>query len=361
MFTLRALPAGSGDNELMAAYHRGLRSHWSLSRWVLARLLAEAGQGGWSRAERAMLSEAARAQGLSMRDRKGLHRLLNPGAFPLAANPLKNKRLFARLVREAGLPAPDSHDPEREALAQWLGRHHDIIAKPSYTSRGRGVERFVRDGDRWRGGHRRLSETALLARLHRQWARGGVIQQRLATHPALEPVSPGALPTLRVVTVLDERGAPEACALALRLSAGEGRPVDNFNAGNLVLAVDDAGRCGAAWRGGMGRVRPGRHPATGAMLEGMMLPDRDAAEALALAAHRRFREGFAVIGWDIGLTAQGPALIEGNWNPGTDIVQLVSGRGVGTGRMGALYRHHLDRLPDRRWRTARAIETEARR
>jgi hypothetical protein len=49
-------------------------------------------------------------------------------------------------------------------------------------------------------------------------------------------------------------------------------------------------------------------------------------------------------------------LIEGNWNHGTDIVQLVSGKGLDRTRLGELYRFHLRRLPDDAWRSARPVE-----
>lgn len=357
MFTLRALP-GRSDNDLLAAYHDGLKQHWGIGERAIGQLLAATGQGGWSRAEARLLPEAVRRDGLSMRDRKGLHRLLNPGAFPLASNPLKNKQLFARVAGEAGLPVATGCDPDREDLTGWLADQDDIIAKPSFQSKGQGVERFRRVGDRWHGMDVTLARDALVERLTALWRAGGVIQRRLPTHAALLALSPAALPTLRVVTCLNEAGKPEACGMALRLSAGGARPVDNFNAGNLVLGVDQAGCCRPAWLGGAKGVPVlhDRHPATGAAIRGVPVPDLDAAIALALRAHGPFRAGFTVIGWDIGLTDAGPALVEGNWNPGTDILQLVDGQGLARGRLGALYRHHLAALPTDRWRNARAMQ-----
>lgn len=362
MFTLRALPPVDG-NALLAAYHDGLRHHWSAGRRLVARLVAASGRGGWCPSERRLLCETVRAHGLSMRDRKGLHRLLNPGAFPIEVNPLKNKQLFARHAAAAGLPVPDSFALEASDIASWLHGQSAIIAKPSYRSKGQGVVRFEKKAGRWEGADGPIADDMLRARLLALWAADGVIQRCLPTHAGLADISPGALPTLRVVTCLDEAGAPEACALALRLSAGGDRPVDNFNAGNLVLSVEADGRCGAVWRAGAdgAPVRCDLHPLTGAAISGRLVPDLDLAVALALRAHLAFRSGFTVIGWDVGLTAEGPVLVEGNWNPGTDIVQLVSGRGLADSRLGALYRHHLDHLPAQRWQAAGAIERDARR
>lgn len=361
MLTLRALPwGGGGGNALLLAYHDGLAQHWTPAQRVAGHMLCVLGLGGWTQAERLYLSDAVRDCGLSMRDRKGLHRLLNPAAFPLVNNALKNKQLFARAA--AGLPLPDACDPDRCDLNAWIAMQDDIIAKPSFRSKGQGVERFVRDGDQWRNGERLLEPARLIAHLRRVWARGGVIQKRLPTHAALADMSPGALPTLRIVTCLDEDGVPEICDMALRLSVGGPRPVDNFNAGNLVLAVTADGRCGPAWRSDGKRPpsRHSRHPGTGAAIEGVRLPDQAAARALAVQAHQRFRQGFTLIGWDVGLTAQGPVLIEGNWNPGTDILQLVNGRGLADSRLGALYRHALDALTAADWRDAPVVQRDRR-
>ncbi|MEC3951334.1 sugar-transfer associated ATP-grasp domain-containing protein [Sphingobium sp. HWE2-09] len=361
MLTLRALPLrGENANALLRAYHDGLVRHWTPTQRLVGHMLAALGRGGWSSAERRYLDDAVRTQGISMKDRKGLHRLLNPGAFPLSINTLKNKQLFATVA--TGLPLPDACDPDAIDLDAWLDGQDDIIAKPSYQSKGQGVERFVRQGKAWRNGDVTLTTVQLAVSLRALWRRGGVIQQRLPTHAALADLSPGALPTLRIVTCLNEDGHPEICDMALRLSAGGPRPVDNFNAGNLVLAVDADGRCGPAWRSG-GRQAPtrhSRHPSTGAPIEGVMLPDHAAAQRLAIRAHDRFRTGFTLIGWDIGLTAQGPVLIEGNWNPGTDILQLANGRGVADSRLGALYRHGLGRLTAADWRAARVVQRDRR-
>ena len=74
-----------------------------------------------------------------------------------------------------------------------------------------------------------------------------------------------------------------------------------------------------------------------------------------MRAHRHFAD-HALIGWDIGLSADGPVLIEGNWNPGYNVLQLVSGRGIGGMRLGELYRYHLEQAPEAAWRAATPVQ-----
>ena len=346
------------ENRLLATYRKGLSSHWGAATRSLAHLLGILGLGtGWSASERRFLSSSVRSTGLSMAERRGVHRLLNPAAFPLSHNILKNKALFARHVAATGLPAPETFDPQSEELEAWLAERSAILAKPGYSSKGKGIAAYTREREHWSGSQGRLSPAELTTRLETVLARHGVVQELVPAHPKLADLSPGALPTLRIVTCLDEQGEPEACAKVLRLGSGGERPVDNFNAGGLAVRLDEEGRCVAAFRAsGASTESIAVHPATGARIVGREIEGVDEAVALALRAHATLPAGFTVVGWDIGLSDRGPVLIEGNWNPGTDIVQLVDGVGLDRTRLGELYRFHLAQLPDASWQQSRPIE-----
>ncbi|OCC22468.1 hypothetical protein MB02_16545 [Croceicoccus estronivorus] len=355
MLTLRAFGAASAaaDNALMSLYRNALNRHWPAHRRIGAFLLGLAGIGGWSRTERAVLPPSIRAHGLSMADRRGIHRLLNPGTAPFTKNPLKNKQLFAEILSEHGLPHPQTFSGTRRELQVWLARQSDVIAKPAFGSHGRGITRWQRmaSGD-WHTGPIVMDNHALAASLHRIVKHGGIVQQALRAHPDLETIAPGALPTLRIVTCLDECNEAEPCACVLRLASHAG-PVDNFSAGNLATPLDASGRCGLAVsiRGGQ-LTRSASHPSTGQIIAGVEVPFFSDALGLACKAHAIFRDSFTVIGWDVAITPNGPSMIEGNWNPGTRMIQLAQFAGLDTTRLGDLYRHHLARLSPGEWRKA---------
>lgn len=384
MLTLRAVPPrlfgqksamNRRPTDLAGLYFDALWRHWSpADRAVALALSGVAALGaamrapragwrhGWDAAEQALLARTADPDAhLAMAARKGVHRLLNPGAYPLTANPLKNKRLFAERCREAGLPTPETFEGGPDALGAWLEGRAAVIAKPNFASKGVGVIGFRRHPNGWHAGSASVDERRVLAEVTAVLRAGGVVQEACPTHPALQSLSPGALPTLRVMTAVNEAGDVEACDRVLRLSAGGPRPVDNFNAGNIVASVNADARIGRAFRRVDGAiVAVERHPATGAPLVGRLAPDIAAATDLATRAHRAFRDGFFVIGWDVGLSDRGPVLIEGNWNPGADILQLASGRSLGDSRLGALYAWRLRDLPAEAWRRARPIERDRR-
>lgn len=363
MLTARALGSiavGRG-NRLMQIYRDGLLRHWGLRDRLVARALGLAGVGRWTRFELDFLSPEVRARALGTFDRRGVHRLLNPGAMPLARNILRDKRNFGRLMRDHGLPVAEEFGEESGPLADWLAREDAVILKPSFSSKGKGIERFSRTGLRRWTGAQEIEEDALIARTETLLREGGLVQRALATHETLQPVSPGALPTLRLITCLDEQGAAELGSAALRLSRDGTNPVDNFAAGNMVCAVDADRKCATAFLPeGHRMLRPSTHPVTGAEITGRPVPHFDEAVELVLQGHRLLADKFRLIGWDVGITQQGPVIIEGNWNPGTRISQLIEGRGLDETRLGALYRHHLSALDAKSWRTARPLQLDNR-
>lgn len=172
-----------------------------------------------------------------------------------------------------------------------------------------------------------------------------LIQPRLVNHPAIADLTPGALSTVRLLTVLNESGEPEAVNAAFRMAMRASSAVDNFHAGGIAAAVDlETGRLGPAT--GLGRGGDfswhDRHPTTGGIITGRALPDWPAAIALAVAAHRLLGKR-VIVGWDIGFLADGPCLIEGNAGPDADIHQRIERRPIGNERFGQLMTFHMEK------------------
>ena len=172
-----------------------------------------------------------------------------------------------------------------------------------------------------------------------------IIQPRLASHPEIADLTPGALSTVRLLTILNEKGEPEAVNAAFRMAISKSSPVDNFHRGGIAAAVDLAtGVLGAAT--GLGLAGDFRwhdtHPLTGAQISGRRLPDWAQTVALAIAAHRLVAPR-AMVGWDIAFLPEGPCLIEGNTGPDADIHQRTELRPIGNARYGDLLAFHMER------------------
>jgi hypothetical protein len=170
-----------------------------------------------------------------------------------------------------------------------------------------------------------------------------IVQKRVRPHQALEPLTSGATPTVRALTIIDERGDPELVAAVFRMSFGQNRTVDNIHAGGLACAVSLAdGRLGRASNLGSD-ARLGwtsEHPTTGAMIQGTRLPYWDEVKDLAVRAHRIFADRL-LIGWDIAIAEDGPTLIEGNRGPDMDLMQRFMETGFYDHRLAELIAWHL--------------------
>lgn len=170
-----------------------------------------------------------------------------------------------------------------------------------------------------------------------------VVQEKCTVHPDIADLALDALPTARIVTILDEGGDPEIVTCAVRFATHRGVPVDNVHRGGLAALIDlETGVLSDP----MEMEGPGlfdRHPTTGTQIAGRVMPDWDAARLLTLRAHREAFGSQVIIGWDIGFTNRGPVLIEANQRPNVRLTQRVERKGIGAMRYGELIEHHLAR------------------
>lgn len=368
MITLRPLPPAARDHPdaLLHVYYAGLLAAWGRSARatgaLISRVLAGKDAHGIEPGEwRLIRGRIAPAHYVSMRARKGIHRLLNPAALPLGASILKDKRRFHGFAAAHDLTTPECCF-DASAAATWLGNQQRILIKPNFSSKGKGIALFARKDAGWQSdGGTSFDPGAMAAHLRSALQRGAIAQSAIATLPALAPISPGALPTLRIVTIMDDAGHPQALSWVLRLGGGAA-PVDNFNRGGIAVALDAEGHLGAKVRSAAGGLLDiTAHPVGGASF-----PDRlpgalmASAGDLARAAHRALGPGHAVVGWDIGLGDAGPVLIEGNWNPGTDVMQLLDRHPLSAQPAGGLYIAALARVPEARWATAAPVQWDGR-
>ncbi len=266
---------------------------------------------------------------------------------------LSEKIVFHDRCRELGLPVAPVVFAATRGVAdrQFDGTitlpATDLFIKPRKGSGGRGAAKwqFVapffihKDGTQ-------LTATGL-----RQWVvdqstqENMLVQTLLANHPDLADINCGTLATVRIVTCRNETGGYEVTDDAFRMPRVTGSAVDNFHAGGIAAAVDIVtGRLGAATDLGLSPQSgwSETHPVTGAAIRGRTLPCWREARDLVERAHRHFSD-FAVIGWDVGILADGPCIIEANGAPDLDIIQRTARKPLGSARLGHLMAWHVKR------------------
>ena len=191
----------------------------------------------------------------------------------------------------------------------------DLIAKPSEGEIGRGVARWKAEPS---GGYsdeegRVLSAEQLIEHLEALSLQEiYLLQPRVRNHPDLDAVSLGGLCTARMVTCRLPGQVPTLALAVFKMPRGKA-VADNFSAGGIACAIDiDRGELlGSAVGTDSLSERFDCHPDTGHLISGIALPQWDAAVSLCLRAHEQLVTSPA-IGWDVGFTADGPVVIEGN-------------------------------------------------
>lgn len=280
---------------------------------------------------------------------------INPAAWK-ADCVLADKVRFAGRARSHGLPIPP-------LLARILDGHITIFELPATAfvalkpTRGMGGSGFallevppaiLTPGD---------FESFLRSSIGRR--RGDwIIQPKIPVHTVISDISPRALPTARITTMQDEKGTPEIVTAVLRLPGRHDAIVDNLAAGGLLAPIDRvSGIIGMACYG----RRPGdliTHPATGARIEGRVLPNWSETMRVVARAHQHAFSEYVMVGWDVAIAAQGPVLIEGNGKPGLFASQRAERVGVGETRFGELLTFHLARSVQRPRALGKSTATE---
>lgn len=198
----------------------------------------------------------------------------------------------------------------REEVLDFLRRHPVFMSKPARGSCGWGIEKLdTADYPSLDALYGYLAEKAPLLEL----------EEVIVQHPAVAAIYPGAINTVRMVTIRGKSGRVYLVTAMFRI--GNGKYVDNFNSGGMVAPMDP--ESGTVIDRALDKQKNlyDNHPATGTPIKGFAFPDWDKARKLVEMAAQVVPE-LGYVGWDVCFTPDGPCLVEGNQFPGHDIYQL---------------------------------------
>ena len=136
----------------------------------------------------------------------------------------------------------------------------------------------------------------------------------------LVPNNTSSVNTTRMVSIMNKKGEVEILTTFLRI--GNGKCVDNFNSGGMTAKVDiETGTVLEEAVNKAGELFE-KHPLTGTIIKGFQIPYWNEAKELVKKAARESTH-VRYVGWDVGMSVNGPVLIEGNQFPGHDIYQVA--------------------------------------
>ena len=194
-------------------------------------------------------------------------------------------------------------------LTAFLDGQEAILAKINHGDCGRGVEKlYVKDFE---------SPAAMLDYI--QQNKLVVLEQVLKQHEDMARLHPASVNTMRILTDLVD-DTVHIAYITVKMGRGGG-VCDNSGQGGVLCRVDiDSGKICSPATDDYFNVFD-KHPDTGIPLVGYQLPMIEEAKALACQAALEIPE-VGHVGWDMAVGPDGPAIIEGNDFPGTDLCQL---------------------------------------
>lgn len=242
-----------------------------------------------------------------MRNKKVLERMNDPAYSDEFDDKLRFNQRFAAFL---GRKTLNGETATVEELAAFLDGQEAIFAKINRGDCGRGVEKlYVRDFDGPQAMLDYIRQNKLV-----------VLEQVLPQHPDMARLHPSSVNCLRIVTDLVE-DTVHIAYVVVKMGRGGG-VCDNSGQGGILCRVDmETGKICSVATDDYFHIFS-THPDTGVVLEGYQIPLFQEALALARQAARVVPQ-IRHVGWDMAITPTGPAIIEGNDFPGTDLCQLA--------------------------------------
>lgn len=154
-----------------------------------------------------------------------------------------------------------------------------------------------------------------------------LIEEFVVQHDALMKIAPRGLNTVRIITQYISDTEVQIIGAALRLSLYNS--VDNMGAGNIVTSLDleTGATTDAGIYADVTKEDVKTHPLTGVDIIGFKVPFWEECKNMVKQAATLTPENKS-IGWDVGVTNEGPILIEGNHDWGHESLQVPLRKGI---------------------------------
>ena len=272
------------------------------------------------------LNDEQRATYITRMVSKKMITLLNDPAYEhIFDNKDEFETVYAEFVRREHVNFRTASKEEVRAFAQ---RHPVMFSKPATGSCGRGCSKVaVADYADFDAFYAAMQE-------QEAWLLETVLEQ----HPQNAEVYPNALNCMRMITLIDSQKGEPHVIFATQKFGLNGRVVDNYGFGCRVdLQTGKICSPGVSGDGSLGIVYH-EHPMTHVKLEGRQVPMFfEACEMVKKAALKVPQMRY--MGWDVGITPDGPAIVEGNNYCAHDFWQLPAQTPEKTGMLPVIQKY----------------------
>lgn len=207
-----------------------------------------------------------------------------------------------------------SHDDTYERFCNLCNHAKALIVKPFDGVNGEGIKKYLVPNE----------ETERTRLWHKLRDGKYIIEECITQHPQMQ-ICGKTINTIRAFSLMDSHGDIHILKTLLRVGVGDS-VVDNYSAGGCVYEVDS--KTGIVISPSL--TKKGEevyiHPGTETCMLGYKLPNWDKVlEAIVIA--QKLIPGNKFTGWDIAITNDGVEFIEGNHNPGYELLEFFGTKG----------------------------------
>ena len=207
---------------------------------------------------------------------------------------------------------------DKDKLAKFIKNKEYIIVKPQNGTCGKGIEKIKITDFNLNDLYDYLKSKRLV-----------ILEELVNQHDDINKLHHCSVNTIRIITILKD---DIAYIVAAYMRIGNGKIVDNFNSGGMVVPVDiDTGTIKYPALSKAGDLYY-QHPLTKTNIVGFKLPLWKSTLNMVRRAAKEIPQ-LGIVGWDVAITNKGPLLIEANQSPGHDIYQLPPHRENGIGML----------------------------
>lgn len=202
---------------------------------------------------------------------------------------------------------------DKNASIEWMKKHPVFFAKPNDGTCGKNIEKISMGDDEWKNDYEKVYQYLNENKIE-------LLEEPIKQCDEMNKLNNSSVNTIRMVSVMND--ANEVTVLTTFARIGNGKCVDNFNSGGMTAKVNvETGIIEEAAVNKAGEIFE-NHPITGTKIKGFQIPFWTEAidmvkEAAKLSPNIRY------VGWDVGMSVNGPVFVEGNQFPGHDIYQVA--------------------------------------
>lgn len=194
----------------------------------------------------------------------------------------------------------------QEQFVDFCLKHNGGIMKPRRGGQGIGIFKI---------------SVSDINRYHIDDYRGYIIEEILVQHSELDLLNSSSVNTIRVLTF-----KKKIVACAIRVGV-KNAPVDNLHSNGVCGCIDINTGCVIAPFINNQLEKYLYHPTNGSRLIGFQVPNWELVKQEVYKASNLLPE-VGYVGWDVAILENNVALIEGNHDPGHDVVQMIAQTGI---------------------------------